>query len=252
MSWTRQRRIRALGLAALCGFVAGILVAWFILSRYSVVIPLARNEKPGPGRSPLVVRRSLDDAGPGIIQGTAAPAASLPSGSRAAKSESPSASASSMPPGVPKIETDPIGELRSKKLILPIQGAKVEPLKGMFQEMRGSHIHQAVDILAPRNTPVLAVEEGKIARLFYSQAGGITIYQFDPEEKYVYYYAHLERYVDNLHESDRVSQGQLIGYVGTSGNAPQGTPHLHFAIFKLTEEKRWWEGTPVDPWEVFR
>src|SRR2546428_1286253 len=195
MSWTRQRKIRALGLAALCGFVAGILVAWFLFSRYPVVIPLAGNEKPGAGRSPLVLRRSLDDAGPGIIQGTPAPPPSLPPGSHTSKRQSSSASAP-LPLETTKLEADPIGELRSKKLILPIQGAKVEPLKGMFQEMRGSHMHQAVDILAPRNTPVLAVEEGKIARLFYSQAGGITIYQFDPEEKYVYYYAHLERYVD--------------------------------------------------------
>jgi murein DD-endopeptidase MepM/ murein hydrolase activator NlpD len=240
-----------LGLAALCGFVAGILVAWLLLSRYQVVIPLAGNQKPGTGRSPLVVRQSLDDSGPGIIQGTPARPASPPPGSRTTR-ETSSASVTPAPLEAPKLEADPIGELRSKKLILPIQGAKVEPLKGMFQEMRGSHMHQAVDILAPRNTPVLAVEEGKIARLFYSQAGGITIYQFDPEEKYVYYYAHLERYADTLHESDRVSQGQLIGYVGTSGNAPPGTPHLHFAIFKLTEKKHWWEGTPVDPYEVFR
>ncbi|HEV8129905.1 MAG TPA: M23 family metallopeptidase, partial [Acidobacteriota bacterium] len=157
--------------------------------------------------------------------------------------------------GVPQPATlgpDPVADLRGRKLWVPIQGANPELFKGSFQEIRGAHMHEAVDILAPRNTPVLAVEDGKVARLFYSKAGGITVYQFDPQEKYVYYYAHLEKYVDNLHEEDRINRGQVIGYVGTSGNAPPGTPHLHFAIFRLTEKKHWWEGTPIDPYEVFK
>jgi murein DD-endopeptidase MepM/ murein hydrolase activator NlpD len=99
---------------------------------------------------------------------------------------------------------------------------------------------------------VLAVEDGRIARLFVSKAGGNTIYQFDPSGEYCYYYAHLERYADGLKEGDQVRKGQLIGYVGTSGNAPKDTPHLHFAIFRLTPDKHWWEGTPLDPFDVFR
>ena len=91
-----------------------------------------------------------------------------------------------------------------------------------------------------------------IARLFYSKAGGITVYQFDPSERYCYYYAHLERYADGLNEGDRVKKGQVLGYVGTSGNAPKNTPHLHFAIFRLTAEKHWWEGTPIDPYDILR
>jgi murein DD-endopeptidase MepM/ murein hydrolase activator NlpD len=85
-----------------------------------------------------------------------------------------------------------------------------------------------------------------------AQAGATTIYQFDPTEQYCYYYAHLERYADGLREGDKVRKGQVIGYVGTSGNAPKSTPHLHFAIFKLTAEKHWWEGTPIDPYDVLR
>ena len=99
-------------------------------------------------------------------------------------------------------------------------------------------------------TPVVAVEGGRIARLFFSRAGGITIYQFDPSERYCYYYAHLERYAEGLKEGDRVNRGQVIGYVGVSGNAPKNTPHLHFAVFRLTEAKRWWEGSPLDPYDV--
>jgi murein DD-endopeptidase MepM/ murein hydrolase activator NlpD len=78
------------------------------------------------------------------------------------------------------------------------------------------------------------------------------IYQFDPEKKYEYYYAHLESYADSLKEGGHITRGQVIGYVGTSGNAPKDTPHLHFTIFKLTESQHWWEGTPVNPYLVFR
>jgi len=119
--------------------------------------------------------------------------------------------------------------------------------------MRGSsREHEAIDILAPRNTPVLAVEDGTVAKLFLSKAGGNTIYQFDPSGQYCYYYAHLERYADGLKEADKVSRGQVIGYVCTSGNAPKNTPHLHFAVFRLTPQKHWWEGSPIDPYDVLR
>jgi len=123
---------------------------------------------------------------------------------------------------------------------------------GIDERRSGSRAHEAIDILAPRNTPVKAIEGGTIARLFESKAGGITVYQFDPTEAYCYYYAHLERYAEGLREGDKVRKGQVIGYVGTSGNAPKNTPHLHFAIFKLTAEKHWWEGTPIDPYDVLK
>ena len=143
--------------------------------------------------------------------------------------------------------------LRMRSLTLPVQGIKREELRDTFNEMRGAtRRHEALDVLAPRNTPVLAVEDGKIAKLFLSEAGGITLYQFDPSESYVYYYAHLERYADGLKEGDPLKRGQVIGYVGTTGNAPRDTPHLHFAIFKLAADKRWWQGTPIDPYSVLR
>src|SRR4029079_1891914 len=126
-------------------------------------------------------------------------------------------------------------------------------LRDSFGEGRtDSRKHEAIDILAPRNTPIVAVEDGTVAKLFNSKAGGITVYQFDPTTTYVYYYAHLERYAAGLIEGARLRRGQVIGYVGTSGNAPKDTPHLHFAIFKLTEKKRWWEGAAIDPYDVFK
>ena len=141
-------------------------------------------------------------------------------------------------------------ELADRNLGIPVQGIPPERLVRSFAEARGVRLHEAIDILAPRNTPVLAVEGGTIARLFYSNAGGITIYQFDPTERYCYYYAHLERYAEGLAEGQWVKKGQVIGYVGVSGNAPPDTPHLHFAIYRLSAEKRWWEGTPIDPFDV--
>jgi murein DD-endopeptidase MepM/ murein hydrolase activator NlpD len=136
---------------------------------------------------------------------------------------------------------------------MPVDGVAPEALTRQFDDARGSsRRHEAIDILAPRNTPVRAVEDGTIARLFNSRSGGLTVYQFDPTERYAYYYAHLEGYAPGLREGDRVRRGQVLGYVGSSGNAPKDTPHLHFAVFQLTAAKRWWEGDPVDPYDILR
>jgi peptidoglycan LD-endopeptidase LytH len=156
------------------------------------------------------------------------------------------------------IGADPIAVLRRHDLRLPVDDddvdVDVDDWKGHFAQRRGggSRGHEAVDILAPRHTPVVAVEDGTIARLFNSKAGGLTVYQFDPTGQFCYYYAHLQRYAPGLRDGQRISKGDVIGYVGTTGNAPANTPHLHFAIFQLTEAKRWWEGRPIDPYLVFR
>jgi murein DD-endopeptidase MepM/ murein hydrolase activator NlpD len=174
---------------------------------------------------------------------------------RPARLDNPPPVAKPAPPPehAPRFEGNPIEDLRQRRLQLPVRGATPDDLHDSFDETRGSNRrHEAIDMLSARNTPVLAVEHGTIAKLFNSKAGGITVYQFDPSATYVYYYAHLERYAEGLKEGDQVRRGQVIGYVGTSGNAPKDTPHLHFAIFKLTEKKQWWEGTPLDPYKVLR
>ena len=152
------------------------------------------------------------------------------------------------------IGPNPIAALRHHDLRVPIDDADVDDWKGHFAQRRGGGTrgHEAVDVLAPRNTPILAVEDGTIAKLFNSKAGGLTVYQFDPDREFCYYYAHLERYAAGLRDGQQVSKGDVIGYVGTTGNAPPNTPHLHFAIFQLTDAKRWWEGKPIDPYLVYR
>ena len=136
---------------------------------------------------------------------------------------------------------------------MPIDGIKPDTLKGGFYDAREGHAHEAVDLMAPRNTPVHAVQDGTIAKLFWSKGGGgHTIYEFDPTGTYAYYYAHLERYTDGLKEGQHVAAGQVIGYVGTSGNAPPNAPHLHFAVFLLGPDRHWWRGTAIDPYPFFK
>ncbi len=157
-----------------------------------------------------------------------------------------------LPSPEPVIEAIPARELDDRDLLIPVEGVTPDRLARSFADARGSRTHEAIDILAPRNTPVRAVEAGTIARLLHSTGGGITIYQYDPDRRFCYYYAHLERYALGLKEGQPVVRGQVIGYVGVSGNAPKDTPHLHFAIFRLTGETTWWEGTPVDPFDVLQ
>jgi peptidoglycan LD-endopeptidase LytH len=149
--------------------------------------------------------------------------------------------------------TPTTGSIPPPRLRVPIDGADVDSWKGAFEERRGggSRGHEAVDILAPRDTPIHAAASGTIAKIFESKAGGHTIYELDRNGRLCYYYAHLQRYADGLRERQPVAQGDVIGYVGTSGNAPPNTPHLHFAVFELTAEKQWWKGRPLDPYVVF-
>jgi murein DD-endopeptidase MepM/ murein hydrolase activator NlpD len=157
------------------------------------------------------------------------------------------------PPATTTVSASPIADLRARRLAVPVLGIGRDQLRATFDDPRGdSRAHEALDILAPTGTPVVAVENGTIAKLFLSEAGGITIYQFDPTGRFAYYYAHLDAYAPELRDGHQVTQGQIIGFVGATGNAPKETPHLHFAIFELTEARRWWEGNPIDPYAVLR
>jgi murein DD-endopeptidase MepM/ murein hydrolase activator NlpD len=134
-----------------------------------------------------------------------------------------------------------------------VQGITRDKLIDSFRDTRERiRQHEALDIPAPRGTPVLAVEDGTIEKLFTSERGGLTIYEFDPTRTYAYYYAHLDAYAPGLKERDAVRRGEVIGFVGTTGNAPANAPHLHFAFFILTAERNWWKGTALNPYDVWK
>jgi murein DD-endopeptidase MepM/ murein hydrolase activator NlpD len=170
---------------------------------------------------------------------------------RAERITTPEPAATLPPAPVSPVEAGEIVALRARDLKLPVDGIEREDLRNTFSEARGTRTHEALDILAPRGTKVRAVENGRIQKLFSSKAGGLTIYQFDPTDTFTYYYAHLERYEDDLQEGQVVKRGDVIGYVGSSGNASPDAPHLHFAMFRLGPEKQWWKGEPINPYLVF-
>jgi murein DD-endopeptidase MepM/ murein hydrolase activator NlpD len=147
-----------------------------------------------------------------------------------------------------------VAALRERNLRIPVEGADDDDLRDTFSDSRGGgRAHEALDIMAPRHTQVLAADDGVIKKLFNSKGGGgITIYQFDPTETYSYYYAHLDHYASNLREGQRVRRGDVIGYVGSTGNASPNAPHLHFAIFRLGPGREWWKGEPINPYPVLK
>ena len=209
-------------------FCAGMIVSWVLYS-YGPPLP------PGPEvQAGTEVVRPTDAAPPSARVG------------------SPDTAAKGNLAATPTVPIPTSGRIGSPPLRMPLDDVNVEALRGGFEEKRGSRPHEAADLLAPRNTPIHAVESGTIAKLFVSKAGGITIYQFDPGGYLIYYYAHLERYAQGLHEGQHVSAGDVIGYVGTSGNAPPNTPHLHFAVFETDGDRQWWKGRAVDPYPLFK
>ena len=254
-------------LAGLGGFVLGAATVLFVVWGYGIEHPLgggagapaanpAATTAPAvPGASeervprpplgtPAIPGRTPTSPAPRPTPGPAAPNTEAVPTPASPGAESPAAPASPT--------SSEVADLLGRHLLLPVQGIQRSQLTDTFTDNRGDHSHQALDIMAQRNTPVLAVEDGKLVKLFFSRLGGNTIYQFDPNSTYAYYYAHLERYADGLREGDMLRRGQVIGYVGTSGDAPANAPHLHFAIFQLTAEKHWWQGTAINPFPILR
>ncbi|MGY0558585.1 M23 family metallopeptidase [Lysobacter sp. A421] len=193
-----------------------------------------------PVRQPVAPPASRLDAPP--LSPTLSAAASLPTATPTTPTTSTSTSTSTPTP--PEATT-------GAELVVPVQGIKPTQLDNTFDDARGqARVHEAIDIMAPRGTPVLAAAAGKVEKLFTSVPGGLTIYQFEPSGRYAYYYAHLDRYAAGLEEGKVLKRGDVIGYVGSTGNASEDAPHLHFAIFVLGPEKRWWEGTAINPYPI--
>jgi murein DD-endopeptidase MepM/ murein hydrolase activator NlpD len=155
-------------------------------------------------------------------------------------------------PGAAAPASDGAALLAQRPLVIPVAGVRPQALVDTFEQGRPGHRHEAIDIAAPRGTPVHAVDDGKVAKLFTSVPGGLTVYQFDPAGKLAYYYAHLDRYVPGLKEGEPLRRGDVIGYVGSTGNASPDAPHLHFAVFRLGPLRQWWKGDPINPYPALR
>ena len=225
------------GLGAVCG---AVVAAWFlgvrppeppaqvtILARPAPAQPIPPAQPPQQLQPPVAMPDTAAPVAPPTPTGVEEPVA---------PSASPPASSSAEP--------------RRGSLVIPVAGIAPRQLSDSFNEIHSGERHEAIDIMAPRGTPVLAVEDGRIAKLFDSKPGGLTIYQFDPTEKFAYYYAHLDKYAPDLAEGRQVKRGEVIGYVGSTGNASAAAPHLHFSIFVLGPEKRWWRGTAINPYPL--
>ena len=162
--------------------------------------------------------------------------------------------------GFPREESSPVpisasdlDALRAQSMVVPVAGLAPKDLVDSFDDKRGqSRQHNAIDIMAARNTPAIAATSGTIARLHNSAAGGLSVYQRDPTSRFVLMYGHLDSYRPGLKEGDRVRRGEIIGFVGSTGNANPLAPHLHFQIMRTENARDWWRGTPINPFLVFR
>jgi murein DD-endopeptidase MepM/ murein hydrolase activator NlpD len=218
-------------------FVAGALFGAFVFH--------ALTKAPGePSLAPVL---EIPRPPPAITS----PRAEAPAVAGSAPSAVPAAQPASRAPAPAALVASAVADQpRNDALLVPVVGVKPLQLSDTFNDKRGMGRHEALDIPAPRGTPVIAVEDGRIAKLFRSIPGGLTIYHFDPSEKYAYYYAHLDGYAAGVAEGKQLKRGEVIGYVGSTGNANEANPHLHFAIFELGPEKRWWKGTAINPFPL--
>lgn len=224
----------------LAGLLVGANLVYFLMTRYGAS-PDAGHATPAAATPVHANPDTAPVAAPEAPADRAVPAPPPPGAVAAPTPALPSAGLPRAPAAAP-----------SSTLLLPVAGIKPAQLSDTFNDARagGARIHDALDIMAPRGTPVLAAVDGKVEKLFTSDAGGLTVYQFDPTGTYCYYYAHLDAYAPGLREGQVLKRGDVIGTVGSTGNANPDGPHLHFAIFLLGPEKKWHEGTPVNPYPL--
>ncbi len=173
----------------------------------------------------------------------------------------PSSLAPSTVPGVPAVAGSSfpavtaadLAELRAHSLVIPAEGVTADKLTDSFDDLRGgTRRHEALDIIAPRGTRVLSADAGRVLKLHNSVAGGLSIYVADPTQRFIMLYAHLDSYRSGLAEGATVKRGELLGFVGSTGNASPSAPHLHFAIARSDNAKEWWKGTPLNPFLIYR
>ncbi len=138
-----------------------------------------------------------------------------------------------------------------QRLLIPVEGVAAAQLTDTFDDARSQgRRHDAIDIMAPHGSRVLAAADGTVEKLFNSERGGITLYEFDADQHFVFYYAHLAEYAPGIVEGKQLHQGELIGYVGSTGDASADAPHLHFEVSVLGPEKHWWRATSINPYPL--
>lgn len=219
-----MNRLQAIFLVLLTGFIA---LLWL-----------------GTGRVPPP---SLVETEPTLVQPEQPPVEPVASPETAEAEPAPSVA---QPSPSPLQSSSFVGQVN---LIIPVAGVRPDQLLDTFTDSRSEgRSHDAIDIMAPAETPVLAAIDGQIQKLFQSERGGTTIYQLSADQKLIFYYAHLSRYADGLTEGKQVRQGEVIAYVGDTGNAGPGNYHLHFSIAVVSDPKRYWEGTNINPYTLLR
>jgi murein DD-endopeptidase MepM/ murein hydrolase activator NlpD len=254
-------RARVLLLAALL-FAAIAALVWYLSYAYwaQPVTPLrppaqsAEALTPTPTATPQTqaTQTPQADAAPAPTAASPTPT-EQPTPAATPQSQTQSTSQSqTQPQGAPVGDT--ASTLASMHLLLPVQGMRPEQLRDTFTDARSEgRVHDAIDIMAPRNTPVLAAADGRIVKLFRSEKGGITLYQLaSADEHIVFYYAHLERYAEGLAEGHVARRGETLAYVGDTGNATPGNTHLHFQIYRVADPKHFWTGDNVNPYTILR
>ncbi len=234
MKWARHPRTRLI-LAVVATLVA---IATFVarLSRVSRVgnrqtITWSRSEPPANVTSTSSSERSPENnsASPPAFP---SPAASIPSATN---------------------QTSPTIAGAPPNLVIPVTGVRPDQLRDTFSDARAEgRVHDAIDIPAPLGTPVVAAADGTIVKLFHSERGGTTIYQLSTDSRFIFYYAHLDRYAEGLAEGHLAKQGETIAYVGDSGNAGAGNYHLHFSVALTSDPKKYWQGVNINPYPLLK
>lgn len=223
--------------AFVCGIViGGVATGWFMLKRTERAVPQSVIEPVVTAETAPAISEEQRLAASVGMDVAPSPLTDTNPGEAAAKPVPALARPATLP---------------ADALVIPVAGVKRDALRDDFAELRGgTRAHEALDIAAPRATPVLAAVDGTVAKLFLSKPGGITLYEFDPTKQWIYYYAHLDGYADGIAEGQTLHRGDVIGFVGTTGNAPPNAPHLHFAISKAETPGRWWKSQPIDPFPL--
>ena len=229
-----------------------LLVVAGVLSILVAVLVLNLEAPPGSRALSPLSRPALDTSKPATPKMGPAPDGAKPG---EPKPETPPvAPAPSVAPPVERTSTVTQGDLdylASRNLLIPVEGVRPNQLRDTYNQARSEgRQHDAIDIMAPQGVPVLAATDGTVTRLFQSERGGTTLYQIDPSGLYAYYYAHLARYADGIAEGKQVRRGDVIAYVGDTGNAGFGNFHLHFAISKITSPRKWSGGDPINPYPL--